>query len=407
MKKEEYDIIIAGAGPAGLSLAKELSPHFKTLVLDKEKIGHSYHTWYSYKDRIKKYNLQNTVLHECKQIEFRTIYNHHYMKDNCVIIDKDKILKKWLEQSSADVKKEKFFKYHNKKDHVSVSTNKGDYSAQLFIDTMGAFSPIIRSKNLIKHSLTWTCFGYTLTNIQPPPHIQFLPLNDKHNTYQMIYPTGHNSAHLVIFRNVDHNQDPRTILSHTFKRVLKKYYPQAKKQNLLYGNIPGGDLKNYALDRVFFWGDAGMYTPSAAGMGFNECLKEHKMVAKEIKSNLEKEQTSKKELNHLAHKVRKDIALNFQEIIAKIGFYNNTQKGWSQGVAWLNELGPPLSKYWMRNEIDLKWAQKALKKLYKVVSIKDLYFALPKKEYLFIMQESAKIVEDFTLQKIEEFFHKG
>mgnify|MGYP006300762217 CR=1 FL=1 len=34
---ETHDVIIIGAGPAGLSLASELSPKLKVLVLDKKR----------------------------------------------------------------------------------------------------------------------------------------------------------------------------------------------------------------------------------------------------------------------------------------------------------------------------------------------------------------------------------
>jgi flavin-dependent dehydrogenase len=36
---EEFDVIIVGAGPAGLSIGSELSKNHKILVIEKNKIG--------------------------------------------------------------------------------------------------------------------------------------------------------------------------------------------------------------------------------------------------------------------------------------------------------------------------------------------------------------------------------
>ena len=47
---ESFDVIIVGAGPAGLLLAKELSKKHKVIILEKNKIGDTNKSWVSYKD---------------------------------------------------------------------------------------------------------------------------------------------------------------------------------------------------------------------------------------------------------------------------------------------------------------------------------------------------------------------
>ena len=67
---QNFDIIIAGGGPAGMSAAAELSKHFKVLVLEKNKPGTTQATWYSYEDRAKKYQLEDAILLKTDYIKF-------------------------------------------------------------------------------------------------------------------------------------------------------------------------------------------------------------------------------------------------------------------------------------------------------------------------------------------------
>ena len=75
---DKYDIIIAGAGPAGMSAAVELSKHFKVLILEKQKPGTTQSTWYSYEDRAKKYQLEDAVVIRTNYIKFTAPTAEHF-----------------------------------------------------------------------------------------------------------------------------------------------------------------------------------------------------------------------------------------------------------------------------------------------------------------------------------------
>ncbi|MEM4755910.1 MAG: FAD-dependent monooxygenase [Candidatus Woesearchaeota archaeon] len=59
---EYYDVIIAGAGPAGLMLAKELSKKQTVLVLEKGELGKTNKSWLTYEDRWKKEKFPKTYI---------------------------------------------------------------------------------------------------------------------------------------------------------------------------------------------------------------------------------------------------------------------------------------------------------------------------------------------------------
>ena len=67
---ETFDIIIAGAGPAGLTAAIELANDYKILLLEKNKPGTTTATWYSYADRAREYGLEDAVAIRTDYIKF-------------------------------------------------------------------------------------------------------------------------------------------------------------------------------------------------------------------------------------------------------------------------------------------------------------------------------------------------
>ncbi|MGB5782571.1 MAG: NAD(P)-binding protein, partial [Eudoraea sp.] len=91
-----YDIIIAGGGPAGMSAAAELSKDFKILILEKKKPGTTQTTWYSYEDRAVKYELEDAIAVRTKYIKFTAPTVEHFMKDECVVFDQQKVLEIWM-----------------------------------------------------------------------------------------------------------------------------------------------------------------------------------------------------------------------------------------------------------------------------------------------------------------------
>lgn len=54
---DSYDVIIIGAGPAGLLLSKELSKKYSVLVLEKNKVGDTNKNWLTYEDRWNKWKI--------------------------------------------------------------------------------------------------------------------------------------------------------------------------------------------------------------------------------------------------------------------------------------------------------------------------------------------------------------
>ena len=147
-----YDIVIAGAGPAGLSLASKLSKNFKVLVFDKNKIPYSTAIWYSYADRVKKYGMEKAIDNKCHSLYYKAVKEEHTMKDCCVVLDREKALDIWKQQAlknKAVIKPNQALKGFSKNPDgtINVLTDKSKFKTKLLIDCTGIQSPILKKYN--------------------------------------------------------------------------------------------------------------------------------------------------------------------------------------------------------------------------------------------------------------------
>ena len=403
-----FDIIIAGGGPAGLSSAAELSKNFKVLVLEKEKPGTTRSTWYSYEDRAKKYQLEDAIVVRTNYIKFTAPTTEHFMKDDCVIFDHNKVLEIWMERAKAngaEVKNEIFISYKNTRNQVSVKTNKGTYHTRLLVDSMGITSPILTSNNLIRRKDAWVIYGATMTNVdfENPYQLEYMPLNDEDNTYIGIHPHSDTETNIYAFKGQKNTTGNPEELKDKFEAAIRKIQPNAKKINTLKGTIVSGTLKKYALDNVIFFGSSGMLNPDGCGMGFNQILMKHQVFTNAIKDVMDSDSLDQKSLEKVAFSLKDQETINFQKIIGAFSLYFIRSQGkWDGGVKWLNAMGED-SKYWMRNEMTLDWIRSANLSLNNVIPLKDTYKMIPLNDFFFILGQLIR----FKLKSIRSDLKKA
>jgi len=387
---ENFDIIIAGGGPAGMSAASELSKYFKVLVLEKGKPGFTQSTWYSYEDRAKKYRLEEAVVVRTNYIKFTAPTTEHFMKDDCVVFDHNKVLEIWMNRAKANgavVKNESFISYKNAQNHVTIETNNGKYQARLMVDSMGITSPIIKQHNLIKRKDAWVIYGAKMSNVEFENRYQleYLPLGDKDNTYIGIHPHSKTETNIYAFKGQKDTIGDPDELKEKFDKIIRDIQPNAKKIHTLRGTIVSGTLKKYALDNVIFFGSSGMLNPDGCGMGFNQILLKHQIFANGIKDLMKSDSLDQKSLQKVASSLKDQETINFQKIIGAFSLYFIRSPGkWDGGVRWLNSMGED-SKYWMRNEMTLDWIKKANLRLNKVIPLKETFKMIPFGDFFFIL----------------------
>lgn len=407
MGMETFDIIIAGGGPAGMSAAAELSKDFKVLVIEKKKPGTTQSTWYSYADRAKKYELEEAVAVRTDYIKFTAPTTEHFMRDNCVIFDHNKVLEIWMNRAKAKgavVKQEAFIYYQNKDNGVVVETDKGKYEANLLIDSMGINSPIVVKNNLVKRKDAWVIYGAKMTNVEfeNPFQLEYLPLNDEENTYLGIHPHSETETNIYAFKGQKNTIGDPDELREKFDEVIAEIQPNAKRVSTLRGTIVSGTLKKYSLDNVIFFGSSGMLNPDGCGMGFNQILMKHQIFAEGIREVMKTKSLDKKSLNKVAMSLKDQEVVNFQKIIGAFSLYFIRSAGkWDGGVKWLNAMGED-SKYWMRNEMTMDWIKGANLRLSKVIPLKETFKMIPFNDFFFIIGQFMR----FKVKSVKAGFKK-
>jgi len=389
----EYDIIIAGGGPAGLSAAAKLSKTFSVLLIEKNELGTTFATWYSYMDRIKAQELEDAVAFKSEHIHFVAPTFQHDMRDDCVVLDHDKTLQIWIERAKSNGAKfvrAEFRNYFRKsQDFVSVETTNGTFTGKLLIDACGSHSPIVRKQNLVRRVDAWVIYGAKIRvkNNPRPVQLEYYPLNDDENTYIGIHPFNENDINFYVFIGKNGTFGDPQKLKLRFERALAATYPNAEIIAPLHGSIPSGILKKYALDNVIFWGASGMLNPDGCGMGFNEILRQLDTFEAEITRTFKANRLDERALRRVALGLRDIETMHFQRIIGAFSLYFIRSEGrWDGGVRWLNALGGH-SKYWMRNEMSLLWIRDATIRLHKAVPFKETIKMIPPNELLFIFEQ--------------------
>ncbi len=387
---ESFDIIIAGGGPAGMSAAAELSKDFKILLIEKKKPGTTQSTWYSYADRAEKYQLEDAIAVRTNYIKFTAPTVEHFMRDNCVIFDHDKVLQIWMDRAKAKgtiIKQEAFQSYEKNDLGVKVTTDKGTYSGKLLIDSMGINSPIVQENRLIKRKDAWIIYGAKMKDVvfENPYQLEYLPLNDEENTYIGIHPHSETETNIYAFKGQKNTVGDPDELREKFEEVIAEMQPNAKRISTLRGTIVSGTLKKYALDRVIFFGSSGMLNPDGCGMGFNQILMKHQIFAEGIRKAMETASLDQRSLQKVANSLKDQETINFQKIIGAFSlFFIGSPGKWDGGVRWLNAMGED-SKYWMRNEMTLDWIKNANIRLSKTIPLKETFKMIPLNDFFFIM----------------------
>lgn len=388
-----FDIVIVGAGPAGLSAAAKLSKTHSVAVVEKQITpGKTSATWYSYTDRVVEHGLESAIRFRGDHLHFVAPTLQHDMKDDVVVLDHDRVMQIWIKEAKSNGVEffcDTFQEYCDNGDTVTVKCQKEEFTARLLIDASGPKSPIVMQKNLVKRVDSWVLNGARIKIAESyrEPRIEYYPLNDKENSYIGIHPYSKDEINFYVFIGKNSTWGEPAHLEERFNRILAETYPEAEIIETLTGTIPSGILKKYAFNRVILWGAAGMLNPDGCGMGFNEILQQRDRFCAGICELLSENSLSERDLMTVVRSLKDQEVVHFQRIIGAFSLYFiQSESKWDGGVRWLNLMGD-LSRYWMRNEMSLEWIREATLKLHKAVSFKETMKMIPPKELLFITEQ--------------------
>jgi flavin-dependent dehydrogenase len=410
----DCDILIIGAGPAGLCLAKELCNDFKVIIIERKKLGQSNAIWSSWKDVVEENGLEDCIINKYNELLGKTYLGARVTIkfDYYCILDGKKVLKKWIMQS----KKANFLEnceYQNFapiNGGVEVRTSKGKFTCKLLIDASGPDSTIVNAFRLVKDELYWVVYGEQYKNLRkvnpnsgvyceiliqgiPRPNFEIFPISKTKAIVLSFYFSRKKEGVTLAKEYLS-----KYVNSIEYKEIFKK----RKREKVFQGYIPLYDLKSQALDRVLIVGDAAGWAPKFNATGFNFILTHHKKVAEKIKGFMNENKLDAKTLNNALelNEYEKDVR-NFQ----KLGSYlmsNFDDLQVDRYFRAFSKINQKVMNHLVQSKRDAIELFQTMMEIRKEFPLSELAKALPKEKYISIAKIYAKIFEDFV---IEEALH--
>ena len=292
--KTNYDVVILGAGMAGLLLASELSRYFSILIVEKKDRIPINKYWLTDGDALEN----NTELIHLIDIHYSSMdfitYKgfKHNCKGNYCLWNSNNIVQylvnKIESNSGKIITSSTFYSYKRVETHINACINDRIINSKLLIDCMGFSSPLIYSKRIIDIIGYYILYGETVELKQTinPICLDNVVINKKPK-YLEVFPFR-NLAHIALLTPLRH-MSQKTNIKEEFefiknKTKYKNYFKSLTKPDILYGTVPVGILKKNALDNIFFYGEAGQVNPGATGTCFTKMLKNYKKVSRMLKA---------------------------------------------------------------------------------------------------------------------------
>ncbi|MGY5353937.1 NAD(P)/FAD-dependent oxidoreductase [Wenyingzhuangia sp. IMCC45467] len=301
-KQESFDVLIVGAGTAGLMLARELGKaKCKTLLVDRKTnlLSFSFNTLASFMD-LDDFDLTNYVV--AQKLESAIIYSKNFtrkIKGCGYILDKTKLHQELLEsldEKYVTIKKGVHIK-EIKKDYQGIITevidkNKNSYNAKIIVDASGTVGVISKQVGLLPKAMQLaTGVEYNVKYKGNPQEGHLLIGKQYQGGYGWIFPLQNGRAILGFgtFENkVIKELKPR--LNEILEISLIKSLVEKDKETVEGGSIPITPvLEKFVQQNLVCVGDSVSQVNPIVGEGykfiFEAAIMASKSMVKALKEN--------------------------------------------------------------------------------------------------------------------------
>lgn len=317
-----YDVVIIGAGLAGLMAARSLPKSFSFLVIDsKEKVGlplkcgegvRAERFTKLFKD--KKYGFVRNTVHE-HEIRYKDI--RRSFKADYIQLDRPKF-EQWLAKPFKNkIKlKTRCKDIILKKDFAEIITNNGKIKAKLAILAYGSNFTIQKKYKLLgKQPIIFASYGGIYKNHNFDQKKFYAYFDDKYLGYLWIFPKNKDIANVgfgTIVKGIN--------IKKALTDLLKEINPKMKKLSNYGGIVPcSGPIDKTYHNRLLICGDAAGMVYAGTGEGIYFALESGKVAAETAVKALKQRKFNKEFLKQYQKRWKN----NFNKIMkAGIIFYD-------------------------------------------------------------------------------------
>lgn len=407
--ENKFDVIVLGAGIAGLTISSELSRKYKVLVIEKNRGDTSQNkAWVTEEKLIIDNNLESCIINHFDKCYLEGYSNNKFYlyhkgcsvdENNVLQIFKDRIIK----QGSLINYNEKFIKYIKQNNNVQVITNKGSYYSKLIIDCMGIYSSIAYKAQIYKRRFYLPVWGGIYEGFKMrSDSVRLGKYMSKVNPPKIFegFPYKNDLIWTVTFSFVKKNLSYlkyKLIHEQNINKYQKEIGIKLRKIKDIYGTIPVGSTNKLAIDRVFFFGDSGLISSPVLASGFTNVLQMYKRISTHIDKCIDKNKLDSKYLNYTyswKEELNRDTLLLILIILLNIKYkdvdkYLEVWKKTSNNII-----------------IDLLFMRMQPKEIIQFVynisqylGISEFKKAIPRKEYKYYGKKMCEILIDMLMYK--------
>ncbi len=428
-----YDVIIIGAGPAGLSVASELAKAHRVLVVDgKEKIDECTKSWfipaylakdnpevmpYMYPGIFRLLTWTFTDVKTCWDTDLP--YGYYYVKEH-------EILKFWGDKAQtlgAEIRLGTFYADHVVEDtHVTVDTTAGRFQAKLLIDASGHDSLIAKRYERKEDYYWWSVYGaivehpnglhgmkngdymlwqtFKSTNAHDD-----VTLREGRPVFEYEILTEDESFPLILYLRKD--KVDKEFMARQFEEVLYEEPTVAQYQDCTikerkWGWYPSGGLSyKQAEDRVAFIGDAGCWT-TPCGWGFGFIVYNYQKYAASLSGLLEKDDLDRDAINAIVDLSLYEKHQILLDALASHFLANASPKQLDQFISYFNANDPVICEKIFTLTVSHDDLRETAKKFFDYFSPLELLGIVPPEDYLLLLKEAGLLAASWITDEIKE-----
>lgn len=445
MDSSNFDVIIAGGGPSGLSLASALSARWRVLVLEKGVAGTTHRSWFVPRSAVEgNPDLQGFYFGGVTRFLGSTfsggnaVWDARFEKNTPYpFIKETELLPHWVQMINGRDNGSKVLSPCSYLSHtidaqgVTVSTSQGDFRGRMVIDCTGYNSAIAKQYDISREGYYWwSVYGaigkhpggvkgmqvgdYMLwqtfkdTNLDPDT-----PLQAGRPVFEYEILDENTSFSLILY--LRRNRMTREEMKPVFDHIIREEEATSNFHDMdiveeKFGWYPSGSIsQDFARDRVMFAGDSACWTtPCGWGMGF--ILTNYRGVCAKLSQALEDDTLDEATLSEIPKfrtRGKGEVALN---AIVTHFLSNSPENMLDRFINMFNPvnkdiyLDPIYCEKIFTLDIEPEEVPLVLKAMLKAFSLKELWGIVPPDDYHTLLEAIVEMGEQELIQEVRGLF---